>query len=368
MPRYKEIFETLKAEIRIGKFGVGCSFPSERALMRRFSVARETIRHAIDELRKQNLIEARQGTMNVLTFRARERATGTFGVIVPDAYYPFYSRISAGIEHFAKCTKEGAFSLLSADLGSGGHPSQASRALEFAEVCIREKVCGVFFQPLQLARENERINKTILSLFDKANIPVVLLDSDIVPPPRRSQYDLVGVDNIAIGYELGKHVIKRGAKRVIYFSNPYAAPTSLLRGYGVSLAVTESGLPWKDENAYFADPTDVLAAKRLFASKKRPDAIVAVNDYVASLLLKTLKQIGRRVPTDVLLAGVNGDRLSAESEPPITTAVQPCERIGEAAVQLMMQRIADPDIPTREVHFSAPLDERLSTRRRKGKK
>ena len=95
MPRYKEIFETLKAEIRIGKFGACGSFPSERALMRRFSVARETIRHAIDELRKQNLIVARQGTMNVLTFRARERAIGTFGLIVPDAYYPSRARVSS---------------------------------------------------------------------------------------------------------------------------------------------------------------------------------------------------------------------------------------------------------------------------------
>lgn len=361
MPRYKEIFETLKAEIRIGKFGACGSFPSERALMRRFSVARETIRHAIDELRKQNLIEARQGTMNVLTFRARERAIGTFGLIVPDAYYPFYLRIGSGIEQCARNAKVGSFSLLSADLGTGGRPSQAARALDFAEVCVREKVCGVFFQPLQLAKESERMNRSILSLFDKANIPVVLLDSDIVPPPRRSQYDLVGVDNIAIGYELGKHVIKRGAKRIIYFSNPYAAPTSLLRGYGVSLAVTESGLKWKDENVFFADPTDTVAAKRLFASKKRPDAIIAVNDYVASLLLKTLKQIGKRVPNDVLLAGVNGDNLSAESEPPITTAVQPCERIGEAAVQLMLQRIADPDLPPRVIHFAAPILERMST-------
>ena len=368
MPKYREIFETLKTEIRIGKFGVGGSFPSERALMRRFSVARETIRHAIEELRKQNLIEARQGTMNVLTLRARERATGTFGVIVPDAYYPFYSRISAGIERYARRTKEGAFTLLSADLGSGGRPSQASRALEFAEVCVREKVCGVFFQPLQLAKENERVNKAILSLFNKAGIPLVLLDSDIVPPPNRSKYDLVGVDNIAIGYELGRHVIKHGAKRIIYFSNPFAAPTSLLRGYGVSLAVTESGLPWKDENVFFADPTDTAAAKRLFASKKRPDAIIAVNDYVATLLLKTLKAIGQRVPHDVLLAGVNGDRISAETEPPITTAVQPCERVGEAAVQLMLQRIADPSLPPREVHFRASVEERLSTRRRKGKK
>lgn len=333
--------------------------------MRRFSVARETVRHAIEELRRLNLIEARRGTMNVLTLRARERAAGTFGVIVPDAYYSFYSRISAAIEHAARQTREGSFSLLSVDLGSGGLSSQASRALEFAEVCIREKVCGVFFQPLQLAKESERVNRTILSLFDQANIPVVLLDSDIVPPPRRSRYDLVGVDNIAIGYELGRHVISRGARRVIYFANPYAAPTSLLRGYGVSLAVTESGLPWRDENVFFADPTDASAAKRLLASKKRPDAIVAVNDYVASLLLKTLKQIGTRVPADVLIAGVNGDQLSAETEPPITTMVQPCERIGEAAVELMLQRIADPDSPPREMLLGVRLEVRRSTSQRR---
>ena len=363
--KYSEIFETLRKDICNGKFEVPGALPSEHALMRRFAVARGTVRRAIDELRKHNLLSSRQGAMSVLSFRARERAAGTFGLIVPDAYYPFYSRISAGIERFAKRTKEGGFSLLSADLGSGERSFQASRALEFAEVCVREKVCGVFFQPILLMKESERINRMILSLFDKADIPVVLLDSDIFPPPRRSKYDLVGVDNIAIGYELGRLVIKRGARRVIYFSNPYSAQTSLLRGYGVSLAATEAGLSWNDENAFFADPTDVSAAKRLFAGKKRPDAIVAVNDYVADLILKTLKQIGKRVPADVLLAGVNGDPISEESDPPITTAVQPCERIGEAAVQLMLQRIADPGMPPREVHFTAPVTERASTRRRK---
>ena len=363
--KYRGIFETLRSEICNGKFEVKGSLPSEHALMRRFAVARGTVRRALDELRKHNLLNSHQGAMSVLSFRARERAAGTFGMIVPDAYYPFYMRIGSGIEKAAKSSGGGVFSVLSADLGSGGQSSRVARALDFAEICVREKVSGVFFQPLQLEEGSERVNRTILSLFDSADIPVVLIDSDIVPPPRRSRYDLVGVDNIAIGYELGRHVIRRGAKRIIYFSNPYAAPTSLLRGYGVSLAVTESGLRWRDENVFFADPTDVVAAKRLFSSKKRPDAIIAVNDYVASLLLKTLKQIGKRVPDDVLLAGVNGDNLSAEVEPPITTAVQPCERIGEAAVQLMLQRIADPDLPPREVHFTAPLDERLSTRRRK---
>lgn len=358
----KTISERLRQEILSGKFDMTGKLPSDRMLMRRFAVARATVQAAMRELKERNLIDRKPGYGTFLTEIASAVASRKFGVIMPDGCYPFYMRISEGIEQAAK---KNGWTILSAALGSSGRHERAIRTVEFAEVCKRERVCGVFFQPLQLAKDSETVNKTILAIFEEANIPVVLLDSDIVPPPRRSRHDLVGMNNVAIGYELGRLVVKRGAKRVIYFSNPYAAPTSLLRGYGVSLAVTESGLPWKNDNVFFADPTDTTAAKRLFASKNRPDAIVAVNDYVASLLLKTLKAIGKVVPDDVLLAGVNGDSLSAESEPPITTAVQPCERIGEAAVQLMMQRIADPDLPPREVHFSAPLDERLSTRRRK---
>jgi len=48
-----------------------------------------------------------------------------------------------------------------------------------------------------------------------AGIPVVLLDSDFVTPPSRSEYDLVGVDNTGIGYMLAKHVIDAGAKAAI---------------------------------------------------------------------------------------------------------------------------------------------------------
>ena len=116
------------------------------------------------------------------------------------------------------------------------------RAVEFAEVCIREKVSGVFFQPLQFIRDGEKVNRDILKLFKAVKIPVVLLDSDFVPPPSRSEYDLVGVDNTGIGYMLAKHAIAAGAKRIMYFSNPLPAPTSLKRGTGVGLAVTEEGL------------------------------------------------------------------------------------------------------------------------------
>ena len=358
----KAISERLRQEILSGKFDATRKLPSDRMLMRRFAVARATVQAAMKDLMDKRLIDRKPGYGTFLVERAEVAAARKFGVIMPDAYYPFYARIGRGIELAAR--KQG-WALLSAALGSGNMRERALRAVEFAEVCKRERVSGIFFQPLQFLKDGEKFNRTILKVFKAAKIPVILLDSDFVDPPRRSEYDLVGVDNTNVGYALARHVIAVGAKRLIYFSNPLPAPTSLKRGTGVGVAVTEAGLKWTKDRVFFANPEDTRAAKRLFDSPKRPDAIIAVNDYIATILLKTLKAIGKRVPEDVLLAGVNGDSLAEESVPPITTAVQPCERIGEAAVHLMLQRIADPDFPPREVYLAVTLVERESTRRRK---
>ena len=354
-----EISERLRQDILDGKFDDARKLPSEHQLMRRFAVARETVRAAIRELLDKKLVERRHGYGTFLVDLAKKKAAQKFALIVPDAYYPFYGRICRGIEMAAK--KRG-WAILSAALGSGSMRERAFRAVEFSEVCIREKVSGVFFQPLQFLSESEAMNRGVLKLFKTAGIPVILLDSDFVAPPNRSEYDLVGVDNTGIGYALAKHVIAAGAKRIMYFSNPLPAPTSLKRGTGVGIAVTEAGLPWKRESVFFADPATTRAAARVFAGRSRPDAIIAVNDYIASILLKTLKAIGKRVPEDVLLAGVNGDPLAEEAIPPLTTVVQPCHEIGATAVSLMFERLANPDLLPREVFLSAKLLERESTR------
>ncbi len=367
----REISERLRQEILDGKFDDARKLPSEHQLMRRFSVARETVRAALKELLDKKLVERRHGYGTFLADIAKTKAAQKFAMIVPDAYYSFYERICRGITDAAK---ERGWTILSAALGSGNMRERAVRAVEFSEVCIREKVSGVFFQPFQFLRDSEKVNRGILKLFKSAGIPVVLLDSDFVTPPSRSEYDLVGVDNTGVGYMLAKHVIAAGAKRIMYFSNPLPAPTSLKRGTGVGIAVAEAGLPWRKDSVFFADPTDTRAAARVFAGRSRPDAIIAVNDYIASLLLKTLKAIGKRVPEDVLLTGVNGDPVAEESDPQLTTVVQPCHDIGRAAASLMFERLANPDFQLREVFLSARLEERRSTnsckksRKTRGKK
>lgn len=74
-----------------------------------------------------------------------------------------------------------------------------------------------------------------------------------------------------------------------------------------------------------------------------------------------LKSIGVDVPGDVMLAGVNGDDNAAKTAPPLTTMVQPCREIGEAAVEIMLLRLANRRMAPRETLLMTELVEREST-------
>lgn len=359
MSKVRSIAEKLRLDIEDGKFDRTRRLPSEHELMRRFAVARETVRAAIRDLCARNLAEKRPGYGTFIVDRASALASQKFAVIVPDAWHPFYAGICRGIEDVAR---KNGWSVLQASLGTGGLRERAVKSAEFAAMFARERVSGVFFQPLQFMEDCEKCNRAVLAVFDSARIPVVLLDSDFLPPPQRSRYDLVGVDNTHIGYMLARHVIEQGAKKVVYFSNPMPAATSLKRAYGVGIAAKEAGLKWTRDNIIFANPADTAAAKRFFASKKRPDAIIAVNDLIAKMLLETLLAIGVKVPDDVMIAGVNGDVDSEEARVPITTVVQPCRKLGEAAVNMMLQRIREPGAPAHEVFISCEIVPRASTK------
>ena len=256
-----EISKRLRQEIFSGKFDIDRRLPSDRMLMRRFAVARATVQAAMKDLMDRHLVVRRPGYGTFLSDHAQTVASGRFGIIVPDAYYPFYAQICRGIDDAARSK---GWLTLSAALGSSDMHDRAAKALEFAGVCVREKVGGIFFQPFQFLDDGAGVNLAILGMFKKADIPVVLLDSDFLPLPQRSDYDLVGINNMQAGYEMARHVIAQGAKRILYFSNPLPAPTSLDRGNGVGVAVTEAGLRWTRESIFFADPCDVRAARRVF--------------------------------------------------------------------------------------------------------
>ncbi|MER7919416.1 MULTISPECIES: GntR family transcriptional regulator [unclassified Streptomyces] len=74
--KYEEIAESLRARIAAGEFGPGATIPSGRDLAEQWSVSRATAIKAVDVLRNDGVVIARQGTGFVVTETPVARPAG----------------------------------------------------------------------------------------------------------------------------------------------------------------------------------------------------------------------------------------------------------------------------------------------------
>ena len=79
----KEIVERLIKDIMSGVYSETGKLPSEATLSEAFGVSRMTLRGALEQLRRQGLVEKRNGIGSYLTKRAFRRS-GLIGLVIPD--------------------------------------------------------------------------------------------------------------------------------------------------------------------------------------------------------------------------------------------------------------------------------------------
>lgn len=189
--KYTQILQQLQADILSGKYGKNLPFPSEAALMRRFAVSRHTVLRALRELQAQGLVKRRQGAGTFLTRKARE--TRRIALVIHGSdYCEIFSPIAREVSHL--CQARG-YSLLLGDVAFPEPRQRAARVIELVREYVKQGVDGVIFQPIELLDDARSLNEQVCAIFDEADIPVVLLDSDIVPSPTRSRYDFVGINH-----------------------------------------------------------------------------------------------------------------------------------------------------------------------------
>jgi DNA-binding LacI/PurR family transcriptional regulator len=90
------------------------------------------------------------------------------------------------------------------------------------------------------------------------------------------------------------------------------------------------------------------------------DAFVCSNDHVAGRLMLALLAKGRRIPQDARIVGIDDVSYAALLPVPLTTVRQPCGEIGKQALQVMLERLARPKMPAREVLLDCELVVRQS--------
>jgi DNA-binding LacI/PurR family transcriptional regulator len=358
--RHMELFTDLQRQLTEGKWKSGDRLPTEREFAEQYQVSRPTVSKALGRLRDMGLLTR---TVGAGTFVAQSPqpsapAIKTLGLFVPglgkgEIFEPICARI-------AELSHEFDF-----DLTWGSVPAeedegdQDARLRQTAQRFIDNRVDGVFFQPIEREQGAANRNVAIAAMFEEARIPLVLLDSDYLPYPSRSDHDLVGIDNVQAAWGLCAHFLAQGSRRVDFLWQPNTAGTFTLRLVGYREALLRSGVEPCRDYEHEGDPTDLALVQSLYDAGMRD--LICVNDETAALCMRSLDQLGLGVPEDVRIAGFDDVKYARLARVPLTTVRQPCRALGDVALRAMIERIANPGLAPRTITVATTLCVREST-------
>lgn len=342
--KYRDILEKIQEDIRSGRYTAGQRLPSETELVRRYGASRMTVFRAMHELQTMGLVVRRVGSGTFVAQSSTSKSR-VFGLLIPElGQTEIFEVICKGMMESQAAARH---SLL-----WGNSSSKENEKEEVAEqLChhyISQKVSGVFFAPVEFSTGRFRSNHRIVEAMDKARIPIVLLDRCLEPYPRRSRYDLIGIDNRRTAYQATEHLIRAGAKRIAFIARPNSAPTVDARIAGFREAIQALAKTSIHDAVNLGDASDQKFVKAIL-KKDRPDAFLCANDFTAGKLMHTLMSIGKRIPEDIRIVGIDDVKYASLLPVPLTTQHQPCRDIGRIALAVMLDRIDNPDLPARDV-------------------
>jgi DNA-binding LacI/PurR family transcriptional regulator len=348
-PKHHEISNHLQTEIAAGRYGEGARLPSENQLVDQFKVSRPTVARALRDLEAQGLIERRAGSGTYVRRNLQRNTTSRIlGLLVPGLASTEIFQIICG--EIASLARVNEYGLLWG--GSTNPRVDTDASLKHAEeVCkqfIEREISGVFFAPAELQPGQEQANSKLAESLREAGIPVVLIDRDLLDFPRRSDFDLVGIDNVTGGFMVAEHLIKLGCRKIQFVVRPLSAATVDARIAGIREALVRHRIEPDPDWIRTGDPADLKFVRSLVAGRQA-DAFICANDDTAAVLLRAMESQGVRAPRDVRVVGFDDVKYATLVSVPLTTIHQPCREIAAIAFRTMMERLAEPNLTVRSI-------------------
>jgi LacI family transcriptional regulator len=195
-------------------------------------------------------------------------------------------------------------------------------------------------------------------LLRERRVPFVLVDRIV-----DSDVDQVGVENEPGACVLVEHLLSLGHRRVGMIAGLSGLSTTVEREVGYRRA--------HQRRRVDVDPALIVsgestvdggrrATHRLMERADPPTALFSANNAMTVGALTALEERGVSVPSDVAVVAFDDFEFSPLVRPRLTAAAQPCHAMGARAVQLLLRRLTDPDLPTQTVRIPASIEHRDS--------
>lgn len=298
-------------------------------------------------------------------FMARSLRLGRsnlLGVLIPDITNPYYASILKGVE--AKARSYGLTTIITI---TNEDPAIEQEALN---AFLSVPVDGILSVPINLSN------------YTSIKSPLVFLSrfpfrTDLSYAPRsvpRTDFHYVLSDDFQGQYLATKHLLDCGMEDVYLLlskSTPkfVSSMKNSIRLSGYQKALEEYHIPYNPDKVFYYHKTDAPIPEfihHLCQNTSSPFGLCLLNDSVASEVIGTLYEHGRRIPEDVQLVGYDDVEVSKHQLPPLTTIHSAKQSIGEYGVSLINDIINRPSPTKAKIHtiFDPYLVVRKSTKQK----
>ncbi len=257
----------------------------------------------------------------------RTHKTFTVGLVVPDITNPFFAEVSYSIE---QCLAENGYMCMLCNTGR-----LVERERQYIQSLVEKSIDGLVLISYELdSKHIDRVSRL-------TRLPTVLVDR-----LTSATLDSVRTDNRMGAIHGVTYLAGKGHRRISTIAGP---PTLLparerLDGFREGLKIC--GIQ-PDESLIRISDFSVRggydAMTELLKLSPRPDAVMVANNTMGIGAFRALKTAGINVPCDISMLMFDDVNLADVSSPTITVIAQSPSEIGKIAVQMLMERIKDPD-------------------------
>lgn len=335
--KYSELAEWLISNIESGVFEPCTKIPAETSMEKQFSISRQTVRRAVQELTERGLLYSVQGSGTYVADRntqdkfikAGNNSRTVIMVLSDDENYIFPE-----IAHGASEYLNSKGYMLNVMFTSGDFMIERQRL----ELILTSQPFGVIYEPASsgFLPYNNELYKEMAN-----TIPTVFMHADFLEAGK-----VLSLRDRKGGKILTEYLIKMGHTKIGTIMS-VDEQTAQARFLGYLDAHYENKIRYSTEtqiwrtragmNSLFEDNSSSL--KKMI---HQVTAVVCHDDRVAHSLIGYLRQRGIKVPEDISVVGYD-DSLYSRLDTQITSVVHPKYNYGVNLARALLVMAKDPD-------------------------
>lgn len=205
-------------------------------------------------------------------------------------------------------------------------------AEEVRHQLLAQNPSGLIIFGVEMKRED-------LQMFAETKLPFVIVDNAFL----QSDVDSVAIANFVGTTQALSHLHEMGHREIGYLKCTTRINSFEERFECYRMWLSQTGLALREEHVVelgYSEREIGQAIRRLLTSKvSLPTAFFAENDYLGCHALRHFADAGIRIPQELSLVGFDDRPIAQMIRPQLTTVAVPKRDFGEAAVNLLLEKI-----------------------------